>query len=187
MWYMPRQAQNHPNREELTGLCLRAFVEAGSFDLSLDQLAKKVGISKRMLVHYFGGKENLELEAMRLLEENLRAQFAPAHFPADARPAVVVKALWKRATSPESKGVLLLVMDVSRRAWSGSSRARAFYDEQQRLWVELLRKYIPDPRMVETVLQVFQGAVLAYLITGDPQPGRRVLMRTVSGMTRRRA
>ena len=39
-------------------------------------------------------------------------------------------ALWERTTAPASKGVL--VMDLSRRAWNGSTRARAFYDEQQR-------------------------------------------------------
>ena len=30
---------------------------------------------------------------------------------------------------------------------------------------------------VEEVLQLFQGAVLAYLVTGDPDPGMRALMR----------
>jgi mannose-6-phosphate isomerase-like protein (cupin superfamily) len=36
--------------------------------------------------------------------------------------------------------VLLLVMDLSKRAWSGSKRARLFYAEQQRLWIELTRQ-----------------------------------------------
>jgi hypothetical protein len=92
-----------------------------------------------------------------------------------------VAALWERTTAAESKRVLLLVMDLSRRAWRGSARAREFYDEQQRLWVELLLKFIPDRRLVEEVLQMFQGATFAYLITGDPEPGRRALMRIVAG------
>ena len=170
------------NREtmDLTDLaesCLGAFVRSGTLDLSLDQLAREVGISKRMLVHYFGGRDAIEERAMALLETRLRAQFAPENFPAGVGIQVVIHALWDRTTNPQSKGVLLLVMDLSRRAWNGSPRATSFYQEQQRLWVELLLKYLPDKNTVEDVLQSFQGAVLAYLITGDPAPGRRMLTR----------
>ena len=170
------------NREitDLTDLaesCLGAFVRSGTLDLSLDQLAREVGISKRMLVHYFGGRDAIEERAMELLETRLRAQFAPENFPAGFGIQVVIHALWDRTTNPQSKGVLLLVMDLSRRAWNGSPRATSFYQEQQRLWVELLLRYLPDKNTVEDVLQSFQGAVLAYLITGDPEPGRRMLNR----------
>lgn len=160
--------------------CLAAFIAAGTLDLSLDQLARQVGTSKRMLVHYFGGRATLEERAMARLEETLRAQFAPEQFPPGAASQRVVAALWNRATAPQSKGILLLVMDLSRRAWNGSKRAKAFYAAQQRLWTNLLSHFLPDRPTVEHVLQVFQGAVLAYLITGNPAPGRRALMRTLS-------
>jgi AcrR family transcriptional regulator len=157
--------------------CLGAFVRSGTLDLSLDQLANSVGISKRMLVHYFGGRETIEERAMTLLENRLRSQFAPEKFPTGITASDVLKVLWDRTTNPESKGVLLLVMDLSRRAWNGSPRAKSFYQEQQRLWVELLSRYLPDKNMVEDVLQLFQGAILAYLITGNPEPGRHTLNR----------
>src|SRR6516225_8798626 len=177
---MRRQRKRRAGPDELLDRSLGAFVEAGTIDLSLDQLAKRVGSSKRMLVHYFGGRENIEEGAMALLEKRLRAQFAPDSFPAGVSPETVVATLWKQTTSPEARGVLLLVMDLSRRAWNGSARAKAFYAEQQRLWVQLLMKFMPDQRKVEEVLQLFQGAVLAYLITGDPEPGRRSLTRFFS-------
>jgi AcrR family transcriptional regulator len=171
------QEKKRSAREELLGRCLAAFIQAGTIDLSLDRLAKSVGISKRMLVHYFGGRETIEEEAMALLEDTLRAQFAPESFPPGVSPEKVVTLLWHRTTAPEARGVLLLVMDLSRRAWSGSARAKAFYTEQQRLWVRLLAAYLPNKSQVEELLQLFQGAVLAYLITGDPAPGLRSLMR----------
>jgi AcrR family transcriptional regulator len=173
-----------PRKAELDTLlerCLAAFVQAGTLDLSLDQLATKVGTSKRMLIHYFGGRENIEERAMTRLEERLREQFAPDVFPRGATVETVVAALWDQATAFESRGVLLLVMDLSRRAWNGSARAKAFYEEQQRLWVELLQKFLPDQAAVEEVLQLFQGAVLQYLITGDREPGKRALLRTLAG------
>ena len=162
-------------RQQLVARSLNAFIQAGTMELSLDQLASRVGVSKRMLVHYFGDRETLEESAMTLLEEKLRAQFSPESFPAKIAPRAVIRALWERTIAAESRGVLLLVMDLSRRAWSGSERAKAFYAEQQRLWADLLMNYLPDRDAVERVLQVFQGAVLAFLITGDPEPGRRAL------------
>src|SRR5215469_8761068 len=166
-----------PDLGVLLDRCLAAFLEAGTLDLSLDQLARKAGTSKRMLVHYFSGRENIEEQAITRLENRLRAQLVPGAFPPGATPRAVVSALWDRTTAPQSRGVLLLVMDLSKRAWSGSKRARLFYAEQQRLWIELLMQFLPHRATVEEVLQAFQGAVLAFLVTGDREPGRRALMR----------
>jgi AcrR family transcriptional regulator len=165
------------DHSEIILKCLGAFIRAGTLDLSLDQLAAEVGISKRMLIHYFGGREAIEERSMELLENRLRAQFAPGTFPPGASLQKVVSKLWARTTDPASKGVLLLVMDLSRRAWNGSPRAHEFYVEQQRLWVKLLLNYLPDKEIVEDVLQSFQGAVLAYLVTGDSERGERMLTR----------
>jgi AcrR family transcriptional regulator len=155
-------------------------MQAGTLELSLDQIAMRVGISKRMLVHYFGGRETVEERAMSLLEDRLRAQFAPDNFSVGAPLATVVTALWERTIAPDSRGVLLLVMELSRRAWKGSVRAKAFYEEQQRLWVELLLHFTADRVRVEEVLQLFQGAVLAFLITGDAARGGLALQRLAS-------
>jgi AcrR family transcriptional regulator len=174
-----RKQEEIPKREQLIDGCLAAFVQSGTLELSLDQLAAKAGTSKRMLVHYFGGRETIEEQAMTRLEERLRAQFAPEAFPPGVSAEKVVLALWERTTAPASSGVLRLIMDLSRRAWSGSDRARAFYEEQRRLWTRLLMTYMPDQHAVEELLQLFQGAVLAFLVTGDPQPGKRALMRIV--------
>jgi hypothetical protein len=133
-----------------------------------------------MLIHYFGGREEIENGAMDLLEDGLREQFTPEAFAPSASLAVVVAALWKRTTATESRGVLLLVMDLSRRAWMGSPRAKAFYAAQQKLWVRLLMRFHPNRLVVEQLLQLLQGALLAYLVTGDPEPGRRSLMRFLS-------
>jgi AcrR family transcriptional regulator len=167
--------------DKLVESCLGAFVAAGSLDVSLDRLAESVGISKRMLIHYFGSRENLEERAIVLLEERLRDQFKVDRFPAGISFEAVVAALWERSTAPESKGVLRLIMDVSRRGWSGSERARAFYREQQRLWVDMLLRFLPDAAAVEEFLQLFQGAILAYLVTGDRELGKRALMRMMAG------
>jgi AcrR family transcriptional regulator len=171
-----KQKEN-PDLDRLAEKCLGGFIAAGSLDVSLDRLAEQVGTSKRMLIHYFGSRGALEERAIALLEDRLRGRFSPDRFPAGIAFESVVSALWEQSTTPESRGVLLLIMDVSRRAWSGSERARAFYAEQQRLWEEMLRRFLPEAAAVEEFLQLFQGAILAYLISGDREPGKRALGR----------
>jgi AcrR family transcriptional regulator len=173
---MPRRKQ-HRNREQLLESCLAAFVRAGTLDLSLDRLAKEVRISKRMLIHYFGGRDTIEEMAMSMLEDRLRARFQASAFPAGASARSVVAALWEQTTSAQSRGVLLLAMDMTRRSWSGSERARRFFEEQQQLWAKMLQTFLPDAAAVETLLQLFQGAMLVYLVTGDRERGRRALDR----------
>jgi AcrR family transcriptional regulator len=182
---MPRKKQRR-TREQLLESCLAAFARAGTLELSLDTLADAVGSSKRMLIHYFGGRDAIEEAAMSLLEDRLRARFRASAFPAGASLQTVVAALWEQTTSAESRGVLLLAMDLTRRSWSGSKRARRFFEEQQRLWAELLQEFLPDAAAVETLLQLFQGAMLVYLVTGDRERGRRALNRFITNESRPR-
>jgi AcrR family transcriptional regulator len=163
------------NREHLLEACLAAFVGAGTLDLSLDDLSRQVGSSKRMLIHYFGGRDALEELAMTRLEDRLRLRFRADAFPPETPLRTVILALWEQTTNPASRGVLLLVMDLTRRAWSGSERAKQFYAEQQRLWVDLLLAFSDDRKFVESLLQLFQGCVMAYLVTGDRALGTRAL------------
>jgi AcrR family transcriptional regulator len=156
---------------------LAAFVKVGTLDLSLDQLSDVVGISKRMLVHYFGHREAIEEQAMTILEDRLRARFRPEAFPPHTPLAKVLEALWQQSITPESRGILLLIMELTRRAWRGSKRAQDFYREQQRLWVDLLLKFSDDRALVEMALQLIQGAILTFVVTADPSIGPRVLSR----------
>jgi AcrR family transcriptional regulator len=168
------------HRRQLLEACLTAFIEAGTLDLSLDDLAREGGTSKRMLIHYFGRRDTLEELAMSLLEDRLRERFRADAFPPNTPLGTVIGALWEQTTHPQSRGVLLLVMDLTRRAWvdgSGSKRAKEFYAEQQRLWVDLLMAFSSDRRFVESLLQLFQGCVMAFLVTGEGERGRRVLTR----------
>jgi AcrR family transcriptional regulator len=171
---MPRK-KDQATRDRLLEACLTAFLRAGTLDLSLDSLAQSAKTSKRMLIHYFVTREALEELAMSLLEDRLRTRFRAGAFPAGTPLRAVVSVLWDQITAPPSRGVLLLTMDLTRRSWSGSARGKRFFEEQQRLWSEMLREFLPDSEAVATLLQLFQGAALVYLVTGDRDRGRRAL------------
>jgi AcrR family transcriptional regulator len=175
---MPRKS-DPVTRDHLLEACLSAFLRAGTLDQSLDNLAKSAKSSKRMLIHYFGSREALEEMVMARLEDRLRARFRAGAFPPGTTLRTVVTALWDQLTAAQSRGVLLLTMDVTRRSWSGSERGRRFFEEQQRLWSEMLRDFLPHAGAVETLLQLFQGAALVYLVTGDREQGLRALLRLI--------
>jgi AcrR family transcriptional regulator len=180
---MPRK-KDQDNRDHLVEACLAAFIRAGTLDVSLDVLAKAAKTSKRMLIHYFSTREALEQMAMSRLEDRLRARFRPDVFPPGTSAGVVIAALWDQVTNPASRGVLQLTMDLTRRSWSGSKRAQKFFEEQQRLWSEMLAKFFSDAGDVEMLLQLFQGAVLVYLVTGDRDRGKRALDRWMRGIAK---
>ena len=165
------------DRNQVLDRCLAAFVRAGTLDLSLDELAGMVGSSKRMLIHYFRGREPIEELALTQLEERLRGQFRPDALPKGIPLEKVMTLLWERTAHPDTRGVLLLVMSATQRAWGGSKRAQEFYRRQQQLWADLLLAFCPDPATVEAVLQLFQGATLTYLVTGDRKKGLRAIRR----------
>jgi AcrR family transcriptional regulator len=176
---MPRK-KDQSARDRLLESSLAAFLRAGTLDLSLDTLAKSAKTSKRMLIHYFGTREALEEQAMSRLEDRLRGRFRAGAFPPGTPLRTVVSVLWDQLTAPQSRGILLLTMDLTRRSWSGSARGKRFFEEQQRLWSEMLHDFLPDPVAVETLLQLFQGATLVYLVTGDRDRGRRALDRLIA-------
>jgi hypothetical protein len=41
-------------------------------------------------------------------------------------------------------------------------------------------KFLRDQALAEELLQLFQGAALAYLVTGKREPGKRALKRIIS-------
>lgn len=179
-FYKMRRKKERGSREQLLEACLAAFIRAGTLDLSLDKLARAAKSSKRMLVHYFGSREALEEMAMARLEKQLRARFHGGAFPPGTPLRSVVKILWEQLTAPQSRGILLLTMDMTRRSWSGSDRGKQFFEEQQRLWAEMLREFLPDFVAVQTLLQLLQGAALVYLVTGDKDRGWQALDRFVA-------
>ncbi|MGD0097848.1 MAG: TetR/AcrR family transcriptional regulator [Terracidiphilus sp.] len=165
--------------DRLQQSCLAAFIQAGTLDLSLDRVAVTVGISKRMLIHYFGSRDALEAQVLTLFEDWLRQWLVGPGLPAGATLASAIPVLWDQLTAPDSRSVLLLIMDIHRRGWQGSEHAKAFSLSQQRFWHELLTQLLPDTQAVEELLDLFRGAILTYLVTGDRDQGSRSLQRMI--------
>ncbi|MEX0970057.1 MAG: transcriptional regulator BetI [Paracoccaceae bacterium] len=62
---MPKIGMEKIRREALIGAALQAIHAKGSLDVTVGQIATRAGVSTALAHHYFGGKEDLILAAMR--------------------------------------------------------------------------------------------------------------------------
>lgn len=156
--------------------CLEAYLRAGTMELSLDQLGAETGTTKRMLVHYFGNRQEIEGRSMALFEERLKARFQADRFsPADTLDRAVLL-LWESLVDPAFRSSLRLLLDLSRLA-PKQDRARQFRQGQLALWAAALTRHTADRELVDSLLQLLEGVLLAFLVATDEARGRAALQR----------
>lgn len=103
---MPKLGMEPIRREALVKATIQEIGEAGSLDVTVSRIAKRAGMSSALAHHYFGGKDDIFLAAMRhtltvygaevrgalamattpraRLEAVIRAGFTPSNFRRDA-------------------------------------------------------------------------------------------------------
>ncbi len=112
-------------RAQLLELGARLFATRSVDEISIDVLAEEAGISRGLIYHYFGSKQDFRLAVIRHAVEDLVEQTAP---PADGEPLERMLA---------SLGVyvdyvlanLTLYRSLVRAAAGGTDEIRALYDE----------------------------------------------------------
>lgn len=112
-------------RAQLLELGARLFATRSVDEISIDVLAEEAGISRGLIYHYFGSKQDFRLAVIRHAVEDLVAQTAP---PADGEPLERMLI---------SLGVyvdyvlanLTLYRSLVRAAAGGTDEIRALYDE----------------------------------------------------------
>ena len=166
-----------PQRKQLLlERCFAAAQAGDSLELSLHELAERAGTSARMLIYHFGSRDALEHAMVARLEEELRERFRAFESAAPGQgPRTAVLSLWEALTHPSMRGLLRLVMDVLHRAQRGDAPARSMAAAQTVLWEEFLAPRLDDRARSAALFLLVQGAVLDFLVLGDPQRGRSAL------------
>ncbi|GAA6174717.1 choline-binding transcriptional repressor BetI [Sulfitobacter pacificus] len=91
---MPKVGMEPIRRSALVQATIAEIGAAHSLDVTVGQIAKRAGMSTALAHHYFGGKDQIFLAAMRhiLAEygEEVRARLAEARSPRDRAAAIVI-------------------------------------------------------------------------------------------------
>lgn len=106
-------------RTQLVEAAVDHVAAHGIADLSLRRLGAAIGVSHRMLIHYFGSKEQLLIEIVRTSERRQRDLLSQLRLEPGLSPADVARRLWRQLTDPRLAGQERLFFEVCGQALRG--------------------------------------------------------------------
>ncbi|MFE9789313.1 TetR/AcrR family transcriptional regulator [Nocardia salmonicida] len=167
-----RTPSNPTRRDELLHAALDDFARHGLVDFTLRGLAGRIGTSARMLVHYFGSREQLLSAAFAEHRQQMQRQLAGA---AEQCPADAATSAWAAMTADEQRTHFTVMYHLLAAGLTTDSAEHPTARDAILAWVdyaaELLTGTGHDPahaRVDATVLASgLKGILLDRLVTGD--------------------
>jgi AcrR family transcriptional regulator len=168
---------DHAKREELLVSAGTILARTGVVDTSLRELASQLGTSARMLVYYFGTKENLMLEVLNRQQRAAIPDTAELELP-DSVAAHRQWCFedWYECTRGDRRDSLRVVLQIFGAACGVDSPYRDYTWDTLSLLTRnskarLLALGMPD-HVAETrsriALATFQGLIIEYFTAPDP-------------------
>ncbi|WP_233273656.1 TetR/AcrR family transcriptional regulator [Streptomyces broussonetiae] len=123
-------------RAQLVDAAADHVAEHGISDLSLRRLGTAIGVSHRMLIHYFGSKEQLLVEIVRTSERRQRELLARLRAEPGLSPADAARRLWQQLADPELAGQERLFFEICGQALRGRPEALPVLEGLVTDWLE---------------------------------------------------
>jgi len=162
-------------RAQLVDAAVEFVAAHGIADLSLRRLGAAIGVSHRMLIHYFGSKEQLLVEIVRTSERRQRELLSRLSLEPGLSPADAARLLWRQLTDPRLAGQERLFFEIYGHAMRGRPEAVPILDGLVTDWLEpLVAAEVAagaDPvaarNRARLGLATVRGLLLDLLATGD--------------------
>jgi AcrR family transcriptional regulator len=151
-------------RAELLDRAVNYVCRRGLAELSLRPLAKAIGSSPRVLLYYFGSKEELVVEIVRRGRARQQAMMADLKLT-DLSPRQVARALWREWSKPEWEPLTRLSFEVYALALSDRSRFPGYLEGAVNEWLEALQGCTTT--QATALIAGFRGFLLDLLATHD--------------------
>lgn len=174
---------DHAKRAELLDAVVRYIAEHGLADLSLRPLAAALGTSSRMLIYYFGTKEELLVQALATHRPDLTAVFADLTDAAALRQRLWE--FWQENTSGSGAVSVKVMLQVLGAACAPHGPYAGYADEAIAVFVTTLttalrRLGTDDPEVVATLLvSGLRGVLQDRILTGDTDRTDRAARRLI--------
>jgi AcrR family transcriptional regulator len=151
------------------------LVKTGVAELSLRPLAKAVGSSPRVLLYYFGSKEELVVRALRRLRERQRGTFSGLREAKYERPSDACRTIWKQMSAPQSEKLFTFFFETYALALRHPRRFGDFLTNAVEDWLEFVAEALirkgqtrSEARAFATiVIAGFRGFMLDYCASRD--------------------
>jgi len=162
-------------REDLLKASIEYLLENGVADLSLRPLAAKIGSKARLLVYHFDSKDGLITDAMLVVRERVRENFAAlVSNSRNRKPSQIVQAFWAWATSRQHERYLRLFFEVHGLALQNPKQYGRYLEGAFTSWVELMGAILPVTlsraerrALASLAVGTVVGLMLDYLSSGD--------------------
>jgi AcrR family transcriptional regulator len=162
-------------RAQLVNAAVDYVAAHGIADLSLRGLGTAIGVSHRMLIHYFGSKEHLLVEIVRTSEQRQRDLLSRLRLEPGGSPADAARLLWQQLTDPRLAGQERLFFEIYGHALRGRPEAAPVLEGLVNDWLEpLVAAEVAagaDPAAARNRarlgLATVRGLLLDLLATGD--------------------
>ncbi|MET7609115.1 TetR/AcrR family transcriptional regulator [Streptomyces avermitilis] len=162
-------------RAQLVNAAVDYVAAHGIADLSLRGLGAAIGVSHRMLIHYFGSKEHLLVEIVRTSEQRQRDLLSRLRLEPGLSPADAARLLWQQLTDPRLAGQERLFFEIYGHALRGRPEAAPVLEGLVNDWLEpLVAAEVAagtDPAVARNRarlgLATVRGLLLDLLATGD--------------------
>ncbi|MFH9968409.1 TetR/AcrR family transcriptional regulator [Streptomyces mirabilis] len=162
-------------RAQLVNAAVDYVAAHGITDLSLRGLGAAIGVSHRMLIHYFGSKEHLLVEIVRTSEQRQRDLLSQLRLEPGLSPEDAARLLWQQLTDPRLAGQERLFFEIYGHALRGRPEAAPLLEGLVNDWLEpLVAAEVAagaDPAMARNRarlgLATVRGLLLDLLATGD--------------------
>lgn len=166
----------HTKAELLEGALAAAF-DDGLSQLTFGRLAKRLGVSDRIVVYYFPSKADLVGEVIGALGARLQETLAPALASRAAGHVELVRAMWPVLATPDADPVFALFFEANGLAAAGREPYRSLVPALVELWIDWAAGHIDGPprrrrTQAEAAIALVDGLLLLRLLAG-PEPAKR--------------
>ena len=156
---------------------LAAALDEGLSQLTFGRLAKRLGISDRIIVYYFPSKDDLISEVIVAMGLQLQQTLAAAFTTPAADHRELMAAAWPVVATPESDRVFALFFEANGLAAVGRAPYRDLVPALVQTWIDWAAGFIdgtPAQRRkeAETAVALLDGLLLLRQLAG-PEAGDR--------------
>jgi AcrR family transcriptional regulator len=166
----------HTKAEILEG-ALAAALDDGLSQLTFGRLAKRLGISDRIIVYYFPTKDDLITEVVVSMGLRLQETLAGAFSSPAADYAELVRAAWPVLARPEADPIFALFFEANGLATAGRDPYRTLVPQLVEVWIDWASNFIegnPTRRRTdaEAAIATIDGLLLLRLLAGPDAADR---------------
>lgn len=160
----------HTKAEILDG-ALAAAIDDGLSQLTFGRLAKRLGISDRIIVYYFPSKDDLISEVVVSMGQRLQHTLADAFATPAADYLALGRAAWPTLATPDADPIFALFFEANGLAATGREPYRTLVPQLVEMWIEWAAQFIdgtPARRRTEaaTAIAVIDGLLLLRQLGG---------------------